>query len=146
MSVLSYRAKGTAVIKAPVTNLTIGASVTAFVAAVLVLWDETYEKFFGFKPEQHPGVARAVVVTIIAAVTLMWIADVVARAIASAQPDTPYAPAPAGWTADVDLPDRDQKGYIVAAIRITAGGAEFLLVKEGEAPAWKPLPDIDLHT
>ena len=143
---LANRAKDTAAIKAPATNLAIGGSITALVAAILAVWDKSYEQFFGFKPEDNPGVARAVVVALIAAVALLWIADLLARAIASTPRDPTYAEAPEGWTADIDLKDRDDKGYTVAAIRLTETGAEFLLVKAGKAPVWKPLSAVQLIT
>jgi hypothetical protein len=146
LNALAKRAEDTAAIKAPATNLAIGGSITALVAGVLTVWDTSYEQFFGFKPEDNPAVARAVVVAIIAAVTLLWIADLLARAIASGPSNPTYAAAPEGWTADIDTRDRDDKGYTVAAIRLTDADPEFLLVKAGKAPVWKPLAAVQLIT
>jgi hypothetical protein len=146
MSALSDRARDTAVIRAPITNLTIGASVTAFVASALVLWDDAYEKFFGFKPEQHPGVARAVIIAIIAAVTLMWIADVLAPRD-RIRADGFALCTGAGRLDCRHRPSRPrQEGLHRRRDPVTQGGAEFLLVKDGDAPEWKSLSAIDLHT
>jgi hypothetical protein len=143
---IANRAKDTAAIKAPITNLAIGGTVTGLVASILTVWDDSFEKFFGYPPDQNPGVARAVVVAIIAAVTLLWVADLLARAIGSLHREVPAAAAPIGWTADIIKPGVDDTGYFVAAMRVTDSGGDFLLVKQGVAPVWKALADVTLHT
>ena len=143
---LANRAIATAAIKAPALNLTLGGSVAGLVVAIATVWDESFEHVFGFKPADHPGVSRAVMIAVISAVTLLWIADIIGRAISSMQREVTYGAVPTGWTADIDKPARDDKDYIVAAVRVLGTGTEFLLVKTGEAPSWHPASNIHLRT
>jgi len=138
------RTDDAAVVKAPIFNVTYGGTIGAAVAAIIAAWSESFEVVFGFEPKEHPGVSAAVVIAIIAGVVLLWIGDMIARAVASRSGDTTVGVVPKGWTASISKPGPDPTGYAVAAVRLTVNGPEYLLVKDGEAPAWHALAGIGL--
>jgi hypothetical protein len=133
-------------IKSPATNVAMGSIFIAALTGVGLSFNDVFKNVFGVTPGESPTTARAVFIAVVVALAVVLAADLIARAIASRPADlTNLAPMPEGWKASVTTAGADETGYIVAAQRISASGLEYLLVKEGKAPAWKTQAQITLQ-
>lgn len=126
-------------------NITLGSAGVLSLAAVLTTWKNAFE--FLFDEGASNSVRAAVLIATIAAIVLVVSADMFSRSIAVRQDPTHIVPWARGWTATVFSPGEDKAGYIVAGMRARASSpedVEYLLVKEGEAPAWERSTEVRL--
>jgi hypothetical protein len=129
------RAKQGSPIKAPALNITLFSGVTLSLGAVLTRWQGLFEELFGYKQAENPGAAAAIFASLVLAIGLIVAGDLLARGIASSRVgDT--ATVPMGWSATLVTTGADETGYSVAAVRATAGGAEYLVVRSEREPIW----------
>jgi hypothetical protein len=137
VAILKDRAKD-GPIKWPAMNLTLISGTTISVGLVLTAWQGIFDEFFGFKPADQPGAAAAIFAALVAAIALIFAADLIARGIASSKASRATT-MPSGWTATLILDGSDEEGYAVAAVRATNAGPEFFVVKDGKPASWRTL-------
>lgn len=137
MNAIRNRAKG-GPIKWPALNLTLYSGAVLSVGAILSFWHEAFEALFGYKPEENPGPAAAIFVSLVLAVALIYAADLLTRGIASSNPGQ-AAPLPKGWQATVVKDGQDEAGYSAGAVRVAAGGLQVLIVKGDQPAEWHAL-------
>jgi hypothetical protein len=132
-------------IKAPATNLTIGTGVAAALATAATLFNDSFNSIFG--DDASAKVKASVLIAVIAAWTLIAVADLIARAVANAAAaggGEQLAPLPTALAA-AKTTGTDKTGYAAAAVRVGATGeTSFLLVKKGQKPEWLTAEEIDL--
>jgi hypothetical protein len=132
-------------IKAPATNLTIGSGIAAALAAAVTLFNDSFKSIFG--DTASANVKASVLIAVIAAWTLIAVADLVARAVAksaAARADEAIAPLPTALQATKTV-GADQTGFVAAAIRTSGDGdTSFLLVKQGQPPVWVDAGELSL--
>ncbi len=131
-------------IKAPATNLTIGTGIAAALATAATLFNDSFNSIFG--DDASANVKASVLIAVIAAWTLIAVADLIARAVAKASADgggEQLAPLPTAIAA-TKTEGTDQTGFVAAAVRVTAGETFFLLVKKGQRPEWLKAEEVDL--
>jgi hypothetical protein len=144
---LKNRAVQIAPIKAPAMNITLGTAGVLSLAAVLTTWKKSFEFIFGDSGAVPASVREGVLIATIVAIVFVAAADMVARAIAARQDATHVMPWTKGWSATWTKPEPREGGFIVAAMRVKASNPdkiEYLLVKEGAGPAWRPAPEVVL--
>ena len=122
-------------IKMGALNATLLTGTVISIGSILTYWTDFYEKIFGYKPEENPGAAAAIFAALAIAFGLIIGADLLARGIGSSR-TSDTGPMPDGWTAVVVTSGEDEGGYAAVAIRITAGGPEYYVVKE-KAGSWR---------
>jgi hypothetical protein len=66
-------------------NLTAGVWIAGVVSLLLLQWDALVEGLIGIRGAQDPTLRTVMVVTVVAAVTLVTIADMTARAVATSK-------------------------------------------------------------
>jgi hypothetical protein len=137
MDAIRNRAKG-GPIKWPALNLTLYSGAVLSLGAILTLWHDAFESLFGYKPEENPGPAAAIFISLVLAVALIYAADLLTRGIASSNPGQ-VAPLPKGWQATVIKDGQDETGYSAGAVRVAAGGLQVLLVKPDQPAEWHQL-------
>jgi len=114
----------------------LSAVAAAVVAAAALFTDDFFDELLG---DGAPGGARAAVfITVVVAWAAIAVADILARGYASAHP-TPVAPVPAGLPKVTWTKGKDESGFSIAAVRMTAAdNAEYLILKSGHEPRWVP--------
>ncbi len=148
LSQLNQRAADTGHIKAPALNITLGTAGTLSLAAVLTAWKEAFDFIFGDEKPVPYGVREGVLIATIGAVVLVAAADMLARAIAARGDPTHIVPWAKDWKATWTLPDPDEGSYSVAGMRVRTSNpdeVEYLLIKEGKAPAWHRAEEVVLQ-
>ena len=156
MSKPSERAAGVAsAIKAPTTNLTIGSAGAGVVAFVLTFWDQAFETIFGKNASE--ATRQWIVLALIGAFAAIAVADLIARAIATAAHERAWsrvasaavsqsgvaAVVPAQSAKSTNGVDRD--GLVAVAERTRKGSKQFLLVKADAEPAWVDANDVSFE-
>jgi hypothetical protein len=138
---ISFKDSPSDAIKARTLNLTRVSGLAAVIATAITVFNKSFKAIFG---DKLTGVNLAnakltLVVAVIAAFALIAVADLIARAWATAAGGSfVIASAPGGLTA-TKTEGVDEPGYTVAAVRFKPtepDAVEYLLVKAGEAPGW----------
>jgi hypothetical protein len=137
------------VVKAGALRLTWISGTLGGIAAILTALNEHLINFFG--DNLTDDIKADILIVIIAAWSLIAVADLFTRAITTAArlkaPSAPLVTAPSGMR--VKLTDGvDSAGWLVAAIRggDGAGDAELLIAKSGEAPKWVKRDEVVLDS
>jgi hypothetical protein len=129
------------VIKARTLNLTLFSGLAAGIATAITVFNKSFTAIFGDKLHgvDLANAKLTLVVAVIAAFALISVADLIARAWATAAGGSfVIAAAPSGLTA-TKTEGPDKTGFTVAAVRFKPAepdAVEYLLVKTGEAPDW----------
>jgi hypothetical protein len=147
-SKLEERASGTAQIKAPSMNITLGSATVLSLAAALTAWKESFDFIFGEEEKVPFGVREGVLIATIAAVVLIVAADMLARAIAARGDATHIVPWGKDWKATRTNGGAQENGFLVAGMRVGTANpdaVEYLLVKEGESPSWRRASEVVLQ-
>jgi hypothetical protein len=141
MSFAPIRDEKEDVVKSGALRLTWVSGAIGGVGAILTVFNEQFINLFG--ENASDGIKASVLIAIIAAWTLIAVADILGRSMTvSARlrraPDESM-PAPKGMRVKL-TEGEDAVGWTVAAIRSANGGdtssLEFLVTKAGEAPQW----------
>jgi len=153
--------KATNVIQSNSLNLTRYAGVGAAIVVVLNSINPAADKLLGNNPSSTDRVA--LYIAVIASWALIAVADICARAYATAHktavadtapatgvgresgPATVIALAPPQTARSLD--GVDQSGFLAVAIRVQSDKTtEFLLIKPGQAPVWVTAANVQLMT
>lgn len=134
MAKLRDRAIAESPIKAPAMNITLGSVGVLSLGTALTAWDEAFRFIFG--DQSTPTIRAAVLIATLAGIAIVVSADMLSRAMAVRVTDRQVVPAGRGWSASVARTGTDEAGFAVAALRAGTDGVEYLLVKDGTAPAW----------
>ncbi len=145
-------------IKAPATNLTLGSAGAATIATLVAAFNESFESIFG--NDAGPNIKAAVLIAIIAAWTLIAVADIIGRAIAKAATERASgmeraAKASVPPSAEpVLLPKpqvakrlkgADEGGYLGVAVRNGENGdGAVMLVKADKPPEWLQRDEVEI--
>jgi len=124
-------------IKAPAMNITLGSVGTISLAAVLTTWDQAFKFLFGTDPA--PEIRERIFIVTLAAVVIIVVADMLARAIASRGERSGAVPMADGWKAILVTEGEDEGGFVAVASRdngANLGGVDVLLWKEGKGATW----------
>ena len=130
------RNEGTDVIQSRSMRLTLGSAVGASIVALAAAIEPVFEAVFGGKAT--PGIRAAVLIAVIAAWTLVAVADLLARGYATAHTRLP------GLKATIARAT-EESGFFAVDFRPAPndpGKVEMLLVKPGRKPEWIPASDI----
>ena len=140
------------VIEAGALRVTTASGFGAGVVVLVTTINPVFEAIFG-EQQVTPGVKAAIVIAAIVSWAFIAAVDIAARSYATSQQrlaTATHAPqiaaAPAGMTVKKTR-GTDVPGFFVAAIRYDRakpGSADFLLVKQGEAPEWVPGSELTL--
>jgi hypothetical protein len=143
-------------IKARTLNLTLGSGFAAFLAGGVTVFNDSFKAIFGDKLSagQLASTKATILVAVIAAFAAIAVADLIARAWATAAKERresldeafAIATAPSGLKA-TKTRGRDVAGFTVAAVRFKRAdpdAVEYLLVKSGVAPEWVATKDVEL--
>ena len=122
-------------IKMGALNATLLTGTAISIGSILTYWTDFYEKIFGYKPEENPGAAAAIFAALAIAFGLIIGADLLARGIGSSR-TSDTGPMPDSWTATLVTSAEDVGGYTAVAVRVTAGGPEYYVVKDKEG-GWR---------
>ena len=128
-------------IKGRTLNLTLFSGLTAAIATAITVFNDSFKAIFG---DSLGGTDLAhakltLLVAVIAAFTLIAVADLLARAWATAANGKLIVTAVPGGLSAKKIDGEDQPGFTVAAMRVKSGDpekVEYLLVKAGSEPAW----------
>ena len=141
--------------KAPATNLTLGSGFIAGIGAIVLAWNEAFEKIFG--KDASESTRKDVLIAVIFAFALIAAADMFSRAIAASAHErgvgmvaaaglqhpgvAPIFPGiPATITTGTDRP-----GYIAIVMRTDVDDRRsYLLIKGGRKPQWVAEDDVEL--
>lgn len=137
-------------VKGRTLNLTIFSGIAAVIAAVITSFNDSFKEIFGevnadFTAADLAHTKLVLLIAIIAAFSLIVVADMLARAWASSANKlivTPVPGAPAAKTVDGD-------DFTLAAMRVKPGApddVEYLLVKAGSEPEWVPGAKVRLSS
>ncbi|HYM54249.1 MAG TPA: hypothetical protein VES97_02720 [Solirubrobacteraceae bacterium] len=129
-------------------NITLGSAGVLSLAAVLTAWKEAFDFIFGEEAKVPYSVREGLLIATIGAIVLVAAADMLARAIAARGDPTHVVPWGEGWKATWTKPEPHDGDYLVAGMRVRASNpneVEYLLVKEGEAPAWRQAKQVVLQ-
>jgi hypothetical protein len=133
-------------IKGRTLNLTLFSGLSAAIATAIVVFNESFEAIFGdnLTGAELAHTKLTLVIAIIAAFTLIAVADMLARAWASSANGrlivTPVPGSPSAKTVDGD-------GFTIAAMRVKSDSpdeVEYLLAKAGAEPIWVPAAKVRL--
>lgn len=131
-------------IKGRTLNLTLFSGLAAAITAAITVFNDSFKEIFGdtLTGTDLADAKLTLLVAVIAAFTLIAVADLLARAWATAASTkvivTPVPGSPAAKTLDGD-------GYAIAAMRVKASApdeVEYLLVKAGTEPTWTPAAKV----
>jgi hypothetical protein len=134
LEVITDRAKEVpGAIQPPATNLTIASGT---ILGAVALFNSAFDKVF--IAGASDDIRAAVLISVVAAWTIIFSADLFSRAIATsaAGRQRQVVPFPKGVLAK-KTKGADQPGFLVCAVRGDGkGGSEFLLVKKGAPAEW----------
>lgn len=124
-------------------NLTLYSGLAAAIATAITVFNDSFDAIFpGLEDPEAADVKLPLLIAVIAAFTLIAVADLLARAWATATGGrlivVPVPGSPSAKTVDGD-------GYSVAAMRVQAGApdaVEYLMVKSGGEPTWVPAAKV----
>jgi short subunit fatty acids transporter len=141
-------------IKTRTLNVTRGSSAAAALTAAAVVFNDIFKQVFGDGLEgfELAKIKATILVAVIAAIALIVVADVFARAIAerttAVNERDLIAAAPSGLRA-TKTAGPDAPGFLVAAVRYkpaTPDEVDYLLAKADTAPEWVAGKDIELSS
>ncbi len=136
-----FKASKDDAIKGRTLNLTLFSGLAAAIAAAITVFNDSFKSVFGddLTAAETVVTKRTLLVAVIAAFAVIVVADMFARAWATASTGKlVVVPAPAGLTAK-KIDGEDQSGFTVAAMRVRPSEpdkVEYLLVKSGSEAAW----------
>ncbi len=142
---MTLKASPSDAIKGRTLNLTLYSGLGAAITAAITVFNDSFKAIFpDLSGSELADAKLTLLIAVIAAFTLIAVADLLARAWATTANGrlivTPMPGTPTAKTVDGEK-------FKIAAMRVKAGapdGVEYLMVEAGREPTWEPAAKVRL--